>query len=1152
MGLFSSARARRAKREAAAQSNGNGAAPAAAAPATGRPAPVGGRSLRDSIQHLYTIRPSRDAFAEEVIKIIAKGAGVKAAALLGYEQRGGRVRLLATAGLDREAIQVLSGDATSSPWDIPIRTIRNRRISVIEAAHENPFVPSAIASISPRRLTIAAIPFYHANTPIGVVVLFSPTQRGFADGLLHTISQALKVCALALAELPSSTAVEPSKFVEVQENEQQPNLLRGLAALKNELARLTQALEETERQRAAEAAERVTAQSFLQAAREKHALLEQEASELRQELERLPELESQVQALNERLAEAVARAETEREQVAKLQARLDEIEQLAEGEASAASGLARARDELQERLDVALEAARERNEAAEALEQRVAELSERAARVEKLESSQSAAQQERERLGKQLADLNEQLAASQREIESRRSALGTTAEGLEEARREAQSLAAQLEEARARIDELARFEPALQEARRELDSLADERRRLGEELEQARAALDAAGKQHRSESAGWQARVRELEDEQARLQAQLAHAHGESAEIIAELKSGVESKVRERVDLLQRIHELEEVEADRERLRARFEDAEGELLAAQEAKTELEARIDELGQVSARLIAERQELHDRIEKLAAGGQTLEQEKQSAITAAERRVTQVEAELSRVTATLESARASAAEELGRVRSEAESALEEVRTRLAQAEGDREALRVELEREQLRGTAHQTSLGEIGEERSRLQATLEKLQTERRDLSARLDASGAEIGELQKTGTQAEKRIHALEEQLSASREELLAEAEKRLAGAAEGHRGELAELAERHAAELAAAERALEEARAEFESDLESVCRERDRLTEMLAEKELLLRSAEEGLTTFEVPETEDEADDSLLTIERSEAPQVERQADEEVEEIDEEPVTEAMLFEEAEVGASTARALSEYGHRVTAVTAEPQSVGHLQERFACAAINVSIPSAWSTLRNMRRRDASGPRVPLLAYALAANAPRGFWLGAVDFAILPAESCNLAEDLNRLVPRVRRVIAMSNDIDVMSDVRTKLTAAKISAAVVLDGRQALDLVSTVRPEAAVLHLSPSCVDVFRAIAGLRSSEITREIPILFLLDDEPQPREEAFLSAGIRMLSARGNLQPDELVDTLATALNPYCGLGEDESAAEPEVPQTRFSAARDS
>jgi hypothetical protein len=212
---------------------------------TGAPHTAGANvsSLRDGLQHLYAIRPSRGAFAEEAVTLIAKGAGVKAVALLGYEPRGNRLHLLAHAGLDAEAIHALSGDSMVSAWDIPLRSLRNRRINVIESAHENPFVPRALIAISPRRLTIAALPFFHANAPIGVVVLFSPTQRGFADGLLKALSQSLRVCALALSELPA-TGSGATRSAEDQQSGAQPSLLRGLAALKAELARLTDALDD--------------------------------------------------------------------------------------------------------------------------------------------------------------------------------------------------------------------------------------------------------------------------------------------------------------------------------------------------------------------------------------------------------------------------------------------------------------------------------------------------------------------------------------------------------------------------------------------------------------------------------------------------------------------------------------------------------------------------------------------------------------------------------------------------------------------------------------------------------------------------------------------------------------------------------------------
>jgi CheY-like chemotaxis protein len=304
--------------------------------------------------------------------------------------------------------------------------------------------------------------------------------------------------------------------------------------------------------------------------------------------------------------------------------------------------------------------------------------------------------------------------------------------------------------------------------------------------------------------------------------------------------------------------------------------------------------------------------------------------------------------------------------------------------------------------------------------------------------------------------------------------------------------------------------------------------EQTRLAQELEAKQLLLQSAEEDLTAAIDLSSESTDDDSVLDIDRDCAPEgATSPALEVLAAVDAAAGGDCILLDGEGIGTAAVRQLAEFGHRVSALTPTPEVPDALKDRpVACAAVNLASVNAWTLLRHLR--NGSGlPRMPLVAYALTADSPKGFWFGSVDFASLPVAQINLVEMLNRMMPSVKRVIAMSNDIDVMSDVRTQLTAARISTAVVLDGRQALDLVPTVRPEAAVLHLSPSCADVFRAIAGLRSAEITRNIPIIFLLDAEAQPREEAFLTAGLRTLSGRGDLLPDGLVDSLASAFEAY-------------------------
>lgn len=1126
MGLFSRARRLSTAAAAAAPAGRDGTAASSAAgavPLPRRPAGTGVSALREGLQQLYGIRPSRSAFAAEAVTLIAKAVGLPAVALLGYEPRGGRLLLLAHAGLEPDAVQTLSGESVGTGWDIPLRSLRNRRINVIEAAHENPFVPRPLVAISPRRLTIAAVPFFHANGPVGVVVLFSPTQRGFADGLLKALSQALRVCALALSELPSGVAVAPRGSGD-ESATVQPNLLRGLAALKGELARLTEALEDSERQRAAEAAERVTAQSFLKAAQDRAAQLESELAELRAAQGRLPELEHDLHELGERVQAAEAAAAAARAEIAQLEAGLSDREQrLAEHE-TAAAALAAHRDRLEGELQAALDTARQRGEEAAALHGQVAELAPRAAQAAELQTTLAAldaAKGETEavvaRLRQELRDALDQSGRAAAQRDQLTAALATN-------ETERAALTARLAEAEERLTTLAAADQQRMALQDQLHALEAEHRRSQQELDAARTALGGNRHELATAAAHAAARITELEAERTRLAGELAATRDHAEAGAAEVARHETALARLREELATTSVALAESDRTRAELTARVAALEADVAAALQVGTELEARLAERTAATEQLATERRELLAQIESLTAGGQSLEQERQTAVAAAQRRNAELEREIARLGAALDQARSNAGEELNRTRHDATAALDALRVELAETTRARDELQRALAAAQQEGAGQQRALADLAAERSQLEHAAERWAVERRDLQARLEAAVAERAALHRTHEDRTAQVGALEAELRALRERDLAEleaaltteraarqtAEEALAGAETRHRDEVAELRDRLAA----------------------VDHEQTRLAQELEEKALLLRSAEDDLTAaIDLSVDGGEDSDSVLDIDRDIAP--EREGDGELAAFDdasdlqdgESPTVDCVLLDSDDVAASTARQLAAFGHRVSAVVPTAEPADALRDRtIACAALNLSAPNAWGLVRHLR--NGSGiPRMPLIAYTLAAGAPKGFWVGPVDFAVMPVAQTELVEMLHRLVPKVKRVIAMSNDIDVMSDVRTQLSAVGISTAVVLDGRQALDLVPTIRPEAAVLHLSPSCADVFRAIAGLRSQETSRNIPIVFLLDAEAHPREDAFLAAGLRTLAGRGTLAADALVDTLAAAFS---------------------------
>ncbi|MGH3056033.1 MAG: hypothetical protein ACRDL7_13750, partial [Gaiellaceae bacterium] len=154
-------------------------------------------------------RLSRRSFATETARLIAAAVRVRAVAVLGYDRRRDRLLLLAESGLPPEARLVLGGGADST-WDIPLRGLRNRRIAVVEAAHQNPFVPPSLVSLSPSGLCIASVPLYYDYEPVGVVLLFATGSRAFPDTHLQTLSQALRVCARGLRDT-SGPVVRPAR-----------------------------------------------------------------------------------------------------------------------------------------------------------------------------------------------------------------------------------------------------------------------------------------------------------------------------------------------------------------------------------------------------------------------------------------------------------------------------------------------------------------------------------------------------------------------------------------------------------------------------------------------------------------------------------------------------------------------------------------------------------------------------------------------------------------------------------------------------------------------------------------------------------------------------------------------------------------------------
>ncbi len=1086
----------------------------------GTPKKSGVASLREELHRLYSLRPTLDTFAEEGIRLIISESGVMAAAIFTYLQRKDQLNPLIISGLDETGMnEVRKG--VGRAWDIPLRSIRNRRINVIADAHDNPFVPDGLKAISPDSLTIASIPFFHASTPVGVAVLFAEHPSTFTDQILRMLSLGLRVWGAAIKDLPKTgTDGTPIQFEDTgsPEGAGQPSLLRGLAALKSEMVRLTTALEESERQRAAEVAERVTAQSFLKAAQQRSDRAEQELNELREKQKRIPELEQEGLQLDKKLRIAEELADKAKARVLALDEELHEKSLENEAQEKELIDLRSRRTSLERDLQRASELAERHERSAKDLNEQLGLLDAIKADSEKLTLSLAQTTEDKNAALQHIAELENSLSQAEatrkqltKELNHSRSELDSTSKERESFHSDALKSWEKIEEIETERGELAREREALRVANETNATRI-------EELESIRAALESERKDQASTLEHFNGQVAALEAQREHLHEELEKLRADSGHTVTELREQLETIDRDRIGLSEEIAALKRVEDERDRLVARVEELEGDATISRRAQKQLESKLEELQKQGERLDIEKSALEMRVEVLAENEQSLAREKNDQVGQIRAELQRAQAQVTDRDTTLQSKQEEFEALLASEQAKAEAALEEVRRELARATEEKQKIQSELTSVREDEAVRDELLSTSEQEQHDLRSQLEQLSGDRQRLGDDLEKVRGELERSLSKKADAESRIAELEESLRALREGELSQAQE----AVEAITRERTELNE--ALEAAQQRHSLE--MIDLQDRLALAQQEKEQLSQVLQEKDQLLQSAEHDLTALEF-EGDIDDDDLALEIDRSgsgepEEPSMSADAD-----APEDDSEEIVLLDLEPFVSSAAELLSQRGHRVMSLKPEPDSAAELaQTSFACAAINLATPAAWPTLRKIRN-GAGVPHTPMVAYALGENAEKGFWLGPVDFVMLPVAETNMSDLIATMVPNVRRVIAMSHDFDVMEEVRAQFTANRISTAVVFDGRQVLDLVPTVKPQAAILHMSPNCTDVFRAVAGLRSQEETRNIPILFLLDQEAQPREESFVTAGIRMLSGRGTLLPDNLPDSLVTAMDGF-------------------------
>lgn len=236
--------------------------------------------------------------------------------------------------------------------------------------------------------------------------------------------------------------------------------------------------------------------------------------------------------------------------------------------------------------------------------------------------------------------------------------------------------------------------------------------------------------------------------------------------------------------------------------------------------------------------------------------------------------------------------------------------------------------------------------------------------------------------------------------------------------------------------------------------------------------------------------------------------------------------TQLVLLDDEKFAPDTVAKLAEGGFPVTGFAPSVDILAQLpMDKIAAIALNLAVPASWAVVRRLRSGDVRA--VPLIAYAMADRSSSGFWFGPVECALLPPDKDRLFATLQRIAPRMKQTIVIGHDDDVTDAVSRELRKMRIESVSARNRADALEAIKSVYPHIAIAHPGSSPVDGFRALAALRGVSLFQRIPIVFLLDEKPVPKEEALYSGGVRTILRLGNLKASDLAETVAAAFTRY-------------------------
>jgi len=219
--------------------------------------------------------------------------------------------------------------------------------------------------------------------------------------------------------------------------------------------------------------------------------------------------------------------------------------------------------------------------------------------------------------------------------------------------------------------------------------------------------------------------------------------------------------------------------------------------------------------------------------------------------------------------------------------------------------------------------------------------------------------------------------------------------------------------------------------------------------------------------------------------------------------------------------------LSDEGYAVI-TTSDGEEGLRLAKKYKPFAITLDVHmpkiDGWSVLREIKRDDTIA-EIPVVMVTMMENKALGYELGATDYLQKPIEPNILLGSIKKILSKdIKTVLAVDDEPDVLELIKQVLEDESINVITATNGAEAIDVLTSTKPDLILLDLMMPVMDGFEFSQRLRKNTEWSSIPVIIVTAKTLTDNERDMLSRSARSIIAKQGMTTAEILQEIASAI----------------------------